>query len=61
MGQHLARAGIVTVTRMSDEQQARAVQRYLEGASATAIGHEVGFSTHVILKVLRNQGVEIRR
>lgn len=59
-GQHLARAGVVTTSRMSPEQVALAVRRYAEGGSATAIGRELGFSTHLVLNALRSCDVVIR-
>lgn len=61
VGQHLAKARISAVSRMNDEQQTHSVRRYREGASASAIGREIGFSTHVVLNVLRSRGARVGR
>lgn len=47
--------------QMSDMQRGQAIRRYGEGASASAVGREMGFSTHIVLRVLRDHELEIRR
>lgn len=61
VGQHLARAGVMTASKMNVDQILLVVQRYRDGASATAVGRNLGVGTHLILKVLRESGIEIRR
>jgi len=45
---------------MSDEQIERAIHLYIRGASSIAIGRELGFDNHTVLKALSGRSIPIR-
>lgn len=56
----LAEHGIDASRRMNDTQIEIAVELYEQGLSSAAIGKQLGFDNHTILKALRWRNVEIR-
>lgn len=60
VAKHLADHGIATTKSMNAEQIARAINLYLDGRSSMAIGKQLGFDNHTIIKALRISGVPIR-
>ncbi|UOE45134.1 hypothetical protein [Agromyces larvae] len=53
-GKLLADAGVGTVRRMSQVDIARAREAHAASESARSIGRRLGFSTHTILKAIRD-------
>lgn len=56
----LTEHGIDASHRMTDAQISIAVKLYEHGLSSAAIGQQLGFDNHTILKEVRGRGVAIR-
>lgn len=46
--------------RVSKKQRAQAVELYVSGMSAVAVGREVGIGKSTVLEIVRKAGVEVR-
>jgi DNA-binding NarL/FixJ family response regulator len=57
----LAEHSIDTSHRMTEAQISVAAELYKQGLSSAAIGQQLGFDNHTILKALRGRSVAIRR
>ena len=52
--------GIDASRRMSESEKSKAAELYERGQSSSAIGKQLGYDNHTILRALRRRGVSIR-